>query len=76
MKRKGNEKRRKDRSWLDDEEARGEFWHDAWRVRGCRRPAGAEGGEESVFGLSPRENVSDCQRKREREESKEKREQR
>lgn len=42
----------------------GERWHDAWRVRGCRRPAGAEGGEESGFGPAPRENGGDCQGER------------
>lgn len=52
--RKWRERRRKDRSWLEDEEARGEFWPGAWRVRGCRRPAGAEGGGVSSFGPPPR----------------------
>ncbi len=44
---------------MEDEEARGEFWPGARRVRGCRRPAGAEGRRVSSFGPSPRENVGD-----------------
>lgn len=62
LRRRARAKRWKDSSWLDDEEAREEFWLDAWRVWGCRRPAGAEGRVESSFGPSPRENVSHCQR--------------
>lgn len=56
-----------DHSRLYDEAAGELFWRDAYRDRGCRRPAGAEG-RESSFGLPPRENVSECHREEQKEE--------
>lgn len=50
---------------MENEEARGEFWPDAWRIRECRRAAGAEGRGLSSFGPSPRRETFARERRRE-----------
>lgn len=54
---------------MENEEARGEFWPDAWRIRERRRAAGAEGRGLSSFGPSPTRETFARERKREVKES-------